>query len=425
MRAHLAGLLIAVFAWPAAAQIPPPDPELQQQYELSLAINDAAQSPIDIIRNLEAFLKKYPQAKQLHEIEQMLAKAAMDSNDDARIVLYGEKVLKNSTKDDLILLDRVTRILVDASDPAKRQKAVEYAKRYEVDVIELGKESPAGHLTAGQWADDVARARARVFALEARAMGNIDGAETGVRMAQKSWEAWPTGEGARELAHWLVELNRNQDAIEYYADAFTVEDTRTTAADRAQDRKRLGELYAKLNGSEKGLGDVILQAYDRTSALLNEKRDALKARDPNASAADIVDFVLPAVETAAPGLPLASLHGKTVVMDFWATWCVPCRAQQPVIENVRQHFADANDIVFVAVNADDDRSLVAPFIRAQGWKISGYFDEGLTQRLVISVIPTVLVLEPSGRVYSRIAGFVPDRFEQMLTQRIEDARRNP
>lgn len=411
-------------AWQVSAQNPPPDPELQQQYELSLAMDDAGDSPVDIIRNLEAFLKKYPETKHRPEVEQTLAKAAMDANDDARIVLYGEKVLASGTKDDLTLIDRVARVLAESSDPAQQKRSVVYAKRYEADVAARGKESPPGHLTAGQWADELSKAMARALVIEAHALGVTEGADAGAKMAAKSWETWPTGEGAREAAYWLVRLGRTQEAIEYYADAFTLEDSRTTEADRAQDRKRLGELYTKLNGSEKGLGDVILQAYDRTSALLNSRRDALRTKDPNALATDVEDFVLPAIDAGAPALSVASLKGKTVVMDFWATWCAPCRAQHPLIEDVKKRFAGDNDVVFVAVDADDDPSLAAPFAKEQGWANAGYFEAGLVQKMVIGQIPTVLVLDAEGRIFSRVVGFVPERFEKMLTERIEEARRN-
>ena len=50
------------------------------------------------------------------------------------------------------------------------------------------------------------------------------------------------------------------------------------------------------------------------------------------------DFVLPPVVGSAAPLAISSLKGKTVVMDFWATWCAPCRAQQPIIEEVKKRF---------------------------------------------------------------------------------------
>jgi thiol-disulfide isomerase/thioredoxin len=419
----------AAFALPMAAQELKPDPELQEQYELSQTMSEAGSSPIDAIRALEAHLKKYPESKQREAIERSLAKSALDGNDDARIILYGEKVLRQSNaRDDMTLIDRVTRLLLDSSDPGQAKKALGYAKRYESDLRAMRAQSPPGHLTPGQWSDELDRAMARALALDAQATGNATGDRTGAEEAAKiavqSWEAYPTGEGAREVAYWLIKLDRTQEAIEYYANAFALEDARTTEEDRAQDRKRLGELYSKLNGSEKGLGDAILQAYDRTTALLSERRESLTARDPNAVATNIEQFVLPAVESAAPPLAVASLKGKTVVMDFWATWCGPCRAQQPLIENVKKHFEDAADVVFVAVDTDEDTSLAAPFAKEQGWQSPGYFEAGLAQRMAITSIPTVLVLDPSGRISSRLTGFIPQRFEQMLTDRIEDAKKN-
>src|SRR5207245_1524231 len=108
-------------------------------------------------------------------------------------------------------------------------------------------------------------------------------------------------------------------------------------------------------------------------------------------------------------LAISSLKGKTVVMDFWATWCAPCRAQQPMIEKVAKHFEDTKDVVFLPVNADDDRSLVAPFLKEQGWESPGYFDAGISRQLTISSIPTVLVLDPAGQISSRMIGFIPER----------------
>jgi thiol-disulfide isomerase/thioredoxin len=426
-------LLLAAFcAFALAAQEPPPDPELQEQYELAQAANDAGTSSIDQIRALEAHLKKYPATKQRAVIEQNLYKSAADSNDNARIIVYGEKVLKAAetakVKDDLTLLDRLIRALVESADKTNDQeqarKALEFAKRYEADVTAMRAENPPGHLTPGQWSDEVDRALARALALEARATGDAGELESAAKIARQSWETWPTGEGAREVAFWEKKLQHDKDAIEFYADAFTLEDTRTTEGDRAQDRKRLGELFSKLNGSEKGLGEVILEAYDRTSALLSERRASLKARDPNAVGVNPADFVLPPVLGAAKPLALASLKGKTVVMDFWATWCAPCRAQQPIIEDVKKRFEASRDVIFVAVDADDDLSLVAPFVKEQGWENAGYFEAGLAQKMSITAIPTVVVFDPAGGIYSRINGFAPDRFEQTLIQRIEEARGN-
>jgi thiol-disulfide isomerase/thioredoxin len=321
------------------------------------------------------------------------------------------------------MLDRVTRALVDKSDPERAKRAIGYAKRYQNDVTVLrAKMEPPGHLTPAQWSEELDKAMARALALEARATGYAGDPEAASKTARQSWETYPTGEGARETAFWLTELGRNAEAIEFYSDAFALEDSRNTPADRARDRTRLGGLYSGLHGSEKGLGEVILEAYDRTAALLNLRRANLKAKDPNSQATDIEDFILPAVDKSAPPLVVSALKGKTVVMDFWATWCVPCRAQQPLLEKLEMRYADAPDVVFVAANADEDPSLVAPFLKEQAWKNHGYLEAGLARQLVVSSIPTVLVIDPNGQISSRMIGFIPERFEQMLAERIEEAR---
>jgi thiol-disulfide isomerase/thioredoxin len=285
----------------------------------------------------------------------------------------------------------------------------------------LRAQPPQQHMTPGQWSQQLDHAMARIFALEAQAQGNAGKPEAAVQMAAKSWSTYPTGDGARIAAEWLAKLGRTGEAVEYFADAFTLEDPASVETDRARDRTRMGELYTKLHGSEKGLGDIILDAYDRTSAIMHERIESVKQKDPNAQAADIFDFTLPPVGETKP-LVMSSLKGKTVILDFWATWCVPCRAQHPLIEKVREHYAANPDVVFVAVDTDDDTSVVAAFMKQQGWTNPAWLEGGLERKLTISSIPTTIVLDPAGRISSRMAGLIPDRFEEMLTQRIEEAR---
>ncbi len=429
MKRALAISLASLFAISLMAQTPSLTTEGAEERDLSQAVSEAGGSAIDLIRGLEQFLKNYPATQRRAEIEKAIAKAAIDSDDTPRIILYGEKVLQStpasgSAADDTQLLDRVIRALIDSSDPPQNKQAVAYARRYKADITALREQPPpAGHSPAN-WPDELDLAEARALALEARATGNLGDSAGAAAIALKSWTACPTAEGAREAARWLMQLDRTAEAIEYYANAFTLEDPRTTSSDRSRDRAEIGRLYAELNAPAKSLGDIVLEAYDRTAALMNARTAKLKMRDPNVDAKTFEDFVLPAVEDGAPALAVSSLKGKTVVMDFWATWCAPCRAQKPMIENVMKHYAGAKDIIFIAVDADEDQSLVRPFVKEQEWKDAGYFEGGLARNLNVSEIPTVLVVDPAGQISSRLIGLVPDKFEEMLTARIEEARRN-
>ena len=107
----------------------------QEQLDLSKAISEAGNSGIDYLRALERHLAKYPDTARRAEIEKALAKSAMEANDRDRIVKYGEKVLQSEpNSEDLELLDRVTRILLDSDSPEAAGRALIYAKRYEVAV---------------------------------------------------------------------------------------------------------------------------------------------------------------------------------------------------------------------------------------------------------------------------------------------------
>ena len=286
-----------------------------------------------------------------------------------------------------------------------------------------GAHAPEGHLSAGQWAEEVSKGRARALVLEARATGNAGNPEEAAKIAQRAWEAQANLESAREVARWAARLNRTAVAIEFYANAFTIEEGRGAESDRAKDRARLGDLYVKAHGSEKGLGDLILQSYDRMAAMRAEHLAKIRLMDPNIGLTELADFRIPEVDGTGT-LSLASLKGKAVVMDFWATWCGPCRVQHPMIENVKKRFGKSDDVVFLSVDADDDHGVVGQFVKEMKWDHKVYYDAGLGVMLKIGSIPTIVVLDKAGRISSRMTGFIPDRFEDMLAQRIEDARKN-
>lgn len=418
MKLLISGLL---FAFVCLAQSPTPAPGFNEEQELNKALGEAGSSPIDFVRALENHLTRYPDTAKRAEIERALVKAAIESKDDKRLVLYGERVLAREAGDPQIL-DRVTRALLGGDSKETSERALQYARREQEQVESLRKQPPPGPLGRGQWQEELDRGVARALAMQARATGNLGKIDEALALARNSYEQFPTAEGAREIARWLVRAGKEQEAIGHLADAFTIVDTRSSEKDRAADRARMGDLYRKLNGSEKGLGDLVLDSYDRTSGLLAARSLRLRESDPNAQATKVLDFTLSGLK--GDKLKLASLKGKTVVFDFWATWCGPCRAQHPLYEEVKRKFADKPDVVFVSVDTDEDHDLVAPFLREQKWNNDVYFEDGLARALQITSIPTTVIVDRTGEVASRMNGFVPDRFVDMLADRIRQALGN-
>jgi thiol-disulfide isomerase/thioredoxin len=296
---------------------------------------------------------------------------------------------------------------------------LKYAQRYEQLVNEMRARPVDPRQGQGQWQEELDRGVARALSLQARAIGNLGKMDQAVALAKRAYAAFPTPEAAREIGRWLARSGKEEEAVPYIADAFALTDPRTTEAERAADRKRMGELYAKVKGSEKGLGDLVLEAYDRTSALMAERKSRLGLADPNTQASKVLDFTLSGLK--GDKLQLASLQGKAVVFDFWATWCGPCRAQHPLYEKVKQKYRFSDAVAFISVNTDEDRALVAPFVKEQHWSQAIYFEDGLTRKLEISSIPTTIVVNRRGEIVSRLNGFVPDRFVDMLSERIEEA----
>jgi thiol-disulfide isomerase/thioredoxin len=392
-------------------------PEAEQR-ALSQTLGEAGSSPIEMVRVLEAHLAKFPLTTKRAELERVLAKAAIENKDDRRVILYGERVLARE-QDDLQLLDRVTRALLASDAKETSERALKYAQRYEQLVVEM-RYKPAD-LRGGQaqWQEELDRGLARALALEARATGNLGKAEEAVSLAKKAYAVVPTSESAREIGRWLARSGKEEEAIPHIADAFVLADPKSTDADRASDRKRMGELYRKLKGSEKGLGDLILEAYDRTSLQMAERKSQLGRSDPNIQASGVLDFTLSGLK--GDRLQLQAFKGKAVVFDFWATWCGPCRAQHPLYEEVKLKYRMNSDVAFVSVDTDENRDLVAPFVKDQKWSQSIYFEDGLVRRLDINSIPTTIVLNRHGEVISRMNGFVPDRFVNMLSDRIQEA----
>lgn len=404
---------IAVLLWVLLAQQPAPQkPPPSENQILMEALQDANNSAPDVIRVLESFLKKYPATPQRGEIERLLARASVDTKDDRRTILYGQRVLKSSP-DDMLLLDRVARALIATGGKENAELSLKYSRAFAANVEKL---PPAGG-DAARKQEERDRGEARALLYQARAQAILENETEAEQLAARSYATYPCEEGAREWARALDAVGNLKDTVERYADAFTIPDPRAVETDRAEDRRMLGDLFRKIHHSDKGLGDLLLASYDRTTALLDARREKLAALDPNFGATDPMQFSLTALEGGK--LKLSSLKGSVVVVDFWATWCVPCRAQHPLYEQVLDRFKARNDVIFLSIDTDEDHAQVPVFLDQNHWSRKVYFEDGLQRLLQVSNIPTTILFDRSGRVASRMNGFLPDKFVDQLTERIQ------
>src|SRR5881398_339929 len=101
-----------------------------EQKELSRALSETGNSPVDFIRALEKHLAKYPDSPQKADLEMALAQASVEAKDNERILKYGERVLARDP-DNAQMLDRVPRILLNSEDKESAERALKYSKHLE------------------------------------------------------------------------------------------------------------------------------------------------------------------------------------------------------------------------------------------------------------------------------------------------------
>ncbi len=103
---------------------------------------------------------------------------------------------------------------------------------------------------------------------------------------------------------------------------------------------------------------------------------------------------------------LAALKGKVIFLNFWATWCGPCREEMPSMEALYQHYKE-RDFLFLTISIDyEGRELVRKFIERHRYRIPILLDPaGKTLELFeISRIPATLIIDRNGRMIGRVIG---------------------
>ena len=392
---------------------------VKEDESLQRALGEAGNSPVDFIRALEDHLAHFPDSPRRAELERALVKTAIDLKDSKRVIIYGERALARQP-DDIQLLQHVGVALLQQGDKFGAEKALGYGRhlqKLEEDAAKaVQTETGRG---AARNKDQTDRGIAGALVMQARAEGILDHPENAVKLAESSYRIFPSVEAAREASRWYAALGKNEAAIEYLADAFAIAELRSTDPDQADDRRRMGEMYQKLKGTDTGLGDIVLRAYDRTAAQLAAHRAEILALDPNNQISNPMQFTVNGLE--GDKLKLNSLLGKVVVMDFWATWCGPCRVQHPLYDHVKNKFKGRSDLVFLSIDTDEDHSLVKPFLESNHWSQKVYFEDGLSNTLQVASIPTTIIFNKKGELVSRMNGFLPERFVDMLSDRIQEA----
>ena len=102
---------------------------------------------------------------------------------------------------------------------------------------------------------------------------------------------------------------------------------------------------------------------------------------------------------------LAAYRGKVVLVNFWATWCEPCRHEMPSIQRLSEKLA-GKPFVVLAVNVDEPESRVRNFLKETGFDLPVLLDanKSVTRNWGARLLPVTFVVGPDGRVRYRLLG---------------------
>ena len=103
---------------------------------------------------------------------------------------------------------------------------------------------------------------------------------------------------------------------------------------------------------------------------------------------------------------LSDLKGKVVLVDFWATWCAPCKVSLPVYEGFRRKLADKG-LVILAISVDEEVDNVRQFVARHELKLRVVHDAGakIVQRYEPPSMPTAYLIDRSGKLRQVHEGF--------------------
>lgn len=154
--------------------------------------------------------------------------------------------------------------------------------------------------------------------------------------------------------------------------------------------------------------------------------DATAESDPLDEAAQAAAATLVRAGDAAPdftvslfdggSVRLSDLRGKTVLVNFWATWCPPCREELTRVQAELIDRFEGRDFVFLPVSRGETRETVARFRKQTGYRFPMGLDPEQTiyKMYATNFIPRNFLVGPDGRVIVATTGYEPEEFDALV-----------
>ncbi|MGN6295360.1 MAG: TlpA family protein disulfide reductase [Ginsengibacter sp.] len=115
-------------------------------------------------------------------------------------------------------------------------------------------------------------------------------------------------------------------------------------------------------------------------------------------------------------LTSSTLQGKVVFINFWASWCPPCRAEMPSLNSLYLTLKNDNRFVFLFVSEDDDRTKASEYLKKNNFSTPMYYRNQVSPEMFSGTLPTTIVLDKKGNIVMKHTGLAGYDNEKFITQ---------
>jgi thiol-disulfide isomerase/thioredoxin len=165
----------------------------------------------------------------------------------------------------------------------------------------------------------------------------------------------------------------------------------------------------------------LLLAFAWLPRLLHARESEQVGKDAPAMKVPVVfngEALAESPNAAPASVGLDELKGHAVILDFWATWCGPCREEAPILDRVAKRFKSSG-LVVIGVSQDDGREDGAAWAKANHltYPIAFDGDRSAARAYGVEVLPTLVVISKSGKVIARRTGMTDsEELERLVNQ---------
>lgn len=343
----------------------------------------------------QAYLKEFPTSSYLPALTVMMTDGYFKNNDLKGLLAFLDQ--PQATQTDPLMLNSMANLL------AEERRSLPEAQQLAQRGLNVLKAQPKPQDFKGNWETEKQSRHRLLMATYARTLAQQNKNEEAYVAYQEAMHAdfVEDSDPMTNERYFLCALRANHaaDARPYIEEAIQVEKATTPL------KNALRSWYAKQPGQNEAKADAYLA--DLEADIRADQRDELSKRLINepAPAFSMTDLKGRTISSSA-------LRGKVVVLDFWATWCGPCVASFPAMEQAQTKFQSDPNVRFLFINTREGGPLqrVYNFMDKHPYPFVVPIDDQqrVARAYKVQGIPTKVVIDTNGRVRYRHVGYSGD-----------------